>query len=64
MPTTAAPQYVVDDRGQRKAVILDIGKYEEMVEDLESLALIADAKKEPATPWETVKKRLKERGRI
>jgi PHD/YefM family antitoxin component YafN of YafNO toxin-antitoxin module len=64
MPTATAPQYVVDDRGHKKAVILNIDKYEEMVEDLESLALIADAKKGPATPWETVKKRLKERGRI
>jgi hypothetical protein len=43
---------------------MDIDEYEEMVEDLESLALIADAKKQPTTPWETVKKRLKAHGRI
>ena len=39
--------YIIDKNGRKKAVILDIVEYEELLEDIESLALIADAKDEP-----------------
>lgn len=64
MSVATTPQYVVDGRGHKKAVILGIDEYQEIIEDLASLALIADAKKGPSTPLETVKKRLRDRGRI
>ena len=57
-------EYIVDKNGQKKSVILDIGEYEELLEDIESLALIADTKEEPKIPFEEIKKRLKARDRL
>ena len=38
------PEYVTDSEGNKKAVILPIGEYEELLEDLEDLAFAADRK--------------------
>ncbi len=57
-------EYIVDKNGQKKSVILDIGEYEELLEDIESLALIADTKEEPKIPFEEIKKRLKASDRL
>ena len=57
-------QYIVDEEGHKRAVVMDIDSYEELLEDIESLALIADAKQEPTVSFEDVKKRLKASGRL
>ncbi len=55
-------QYIVDEGGHKRAVVMDIDSYEELLEDIECLALIADAKKEQTVSFEDVKKRLKASG--
>ena len=37
-------QYVTDENGEKKAVILDIGTYEQLLEDILDLAAIAERK--------------------
>ena len=61
---TKAEEYIVDKKGRKKSVILDIKEYEELLEDIESLALIADTKDEPKRSFEEIKKRLKANGRL
>ena len=56
--------YLIDKNGLIKAVILDIVEYEELLEDIESLALIADAKDEPKRSFEEIKTRLRASGRL
>jgi hypothetical protein len=42
------PEYVTDSDGNKKAVILPIGEYEDLLEDLQDLA-VATERKEEAT---------------
>jgi hypothetical protein len=39
--------YVTDGDGNKKAVILPIAEYEELLEDLQDLAIAAERKNEP-----------------
>ena len=59
-----AEEYIVDKKGRKKSVVLDIKEYEDLLEDVESLALIADTKNEPKRSFEVIKKRLKASGRL
>lgn len=55
-------QYVVDRKGQKTAVILSIGAYEELLEYLHDLSTIAERRDEPTITFEDIKKGLKEDG--
>jgi len=57
-------KYVVDESGVKKAVILPIEDYEELLEDIHDLAIIAERKDEPAISFEELKKKLKADGLI
>lgn len=50
--------YITDEKGRKTAVILPIKEYEELLEGLEDLAIIAERKDEPTEPLETVTERL------
>jgi len=52
------PQFITDADGNKAFVILPIEDYQELMEDLEDLAAIAEQKDEPAVSWETVKQGL------
>ncbi len=41
-------QYIVDENGNKQSVILPISIFQELMEDLEDLAKIAERKDEPA----------------
>jgi hypothetical protein len=41
------PEYVTDSHGNKKAVILPIAEYEELLEDLQDLAVAAQREDEP-----------------
>ncbi len=60
---TAAPSadYIVKN-GKRTAVILPIEEYEELLQDLDDLAVIVRRKDEPTIPLAEVKRRLKKNG--
>ena len=55
-------QYIVDEKGKKTAVILSIEKYEELLEDLHDLSIIAERQYEPTIAFEDLKKELKEEG--
>ena len=55
-------QYIVDGKGQKTAVILSIGEYGELLEDLHDLSIITERRDEPTITFEDVKKGLKEDG--
>ena len=40
-------QYVVDEKGQKTAVIIPVEEYEELLEDIHDLAIIAERRDEP-----------------
>ena len=57
-------QFIVDESGTKKAIILPIEDYEELLEDIHDLAVIAERKEEQTTHFEDLKKRLKADGII
>ena len=55
---SAQPQYITDANGEKMAVILPLADYQELMEDLEDLAAIAERKDEVAIPLETALKAI------
>lgn len=55
-------QYITDEKGKKTAVILPIEEFEELLEDLQDLAVLAERRDEPAIPHEEVVARLKRDG--
>jgi hypothetical protein len=55
-------QYLTDEHGERTAVVLPISEYEELLEDLEDLAVIAQRRNEPVISHEEVLAELKRDG--
>lgn len=43
---TLNPQYVTDENGEQTAVILPIGAFRDLLEDIEDLAAIAERREE------------------
>jgi hypothetical protein len=40
------PQYITDEKGEKKSVILPISEFEELIEDIEDLAAVAERREE------------------
>ncbi len=57
-------QYVVDADGTRTAVILSIEQYEQLLEDLHDLAIVAERRSEQPISLATMKARLKRDGTL
>ena len=55
------PKYIVDEKGRKQSVVLPIREYEELLEDLADLALIAERRNDPTVSLESVKDRIKAR---
>jgi len=55
-------QYIIDPKGKKRAVILPIKQYEQLIEDLHDLAIVAERKNEKSIGIEEMKRRLKKRG--
>jgi PHD/YefM family antitoxin component YafN of YafNO toxin-antitoxin module len=55
-------QFVTDGEGRKVAVVLPVEEYEELLEDLQDLAVIAERRDEPRVAWEDMKRRLREDG--
>ncbi len=60
--TILREQYVVDTKGKKTAVILSIKRYEQLVEDLHDLAVVAERRDEEPISLEEMKRRLKKDG--
>ena len=55
-------EYIVDAKGKRIKVLLDIKQYHEILEDPEDLRILVERKDEATSPLEEVEARLKARG--
>jgi hypothetical protein len=55
-------QYITDEKGNKTAVILPIEEFEELLEDLQDLAMLAERRDEPTVPHEELVARLKRDG--
>lgn len=58
----ADEQYITDASGNRTGVILSIERYEQLIEDLHDLAVIAERRCETPISLEEVKRRLERDG--
>ena len=57
-----AVQYLTDESGQKTAVVIPLSDYEELLEDLQDLATIANRRNEPTTSHEDFVEELKRDG--
>ncbi|MCR4293677.1 MAG: hypothetical protein NUV76_12465 [Candidatus Kuenenia sp.] len=55
-------RFIVDESGNKTSVILPLEDYEELLEDIHDLTIIAERKDEPSISLEELKKRLKADG--
>jgi hypothetical protein len=56
------PEYITDGEGNRKSVILPIDEYEQLLEDLEDMAAIAERRNEPAVSHQDILQELQADG--
>jgi hypothetical protein len=57
-------QYVTNETGKKVAVILPIKEFEELLDDIEDLAVLAERRDEPTISHEELSAKLKRDGRI
>ena len=58
------PKYVTDGDGRKTAVILPIEEYDELLEDMEDLAVAAERRDEPTIPHAKAVAELKRDGHL
>ena len=58
----AEVQYITDDKGEKKGVIMNISDYQSLMEDVEDLTACAERRDEATIPHEEFLKKLKEDG--
>ncbi len=57
-------EYITDEKGNKKSVILPISAFKELIEDIEDLAAIAERKIEPTVSHEKFLEELRNDGLI
>ena len=57
--STAQEQYVVDANGKKTGVILSLKHYQQLMQDLHDLAVVAERRDEKPISLEEMKRRLK-----
>jgi hypothetical protein len=58
------PQYVTNEAGEKTAIILPIEAFEELLEDIENLAIVAERREEPTMAHDQLVTELKRDGLI
>jgi len=53
------PQYITDEQGNRVSVVLPVAEYEELLEDVDALAAVAERRDEPTISHEQLIAKLK-----
>jgi PHD/YefM family antitoxin component YafN of YafNO toxin-antitoxin module len=56
------PEFITDKEGNKKAVVLSISDFRELMEDLEDLAVMAERRNEPTISHEDLLAELKNDG--
>ena len=59
---SAGTQFLIDAGGAKLAVVIPMDEYEELLEDLDDLAVVAERRDGPKVSLEDVKRRLQEDG--
>jgi hypothetical protein len=57
-------QFLVDDRGKKTGVVIDLREYRELWEDFYDAALARARRKEPRESLSAVKRRLRRDGKL
>ena len=57
-------KYIVDETGQKTDIIIPLDEYEELLEDLHDLAVIAERIDEPTVSFDELKRKLRVNGII
>jgi hypothetical protein len=57
-------QFITNESGEKTAVILPIDEFQELVEDLEDLAIVAERRDEPTITHQELLAELKQDGLI
>ena len=57
-------QFVVNERGQKTGVVIDLREYRELWEDFYDVALAGARRKEPRESLVAVKRRLRRNGKL
>ncbi|OEU49223.1 MAG: hypothetical protein BA871_07080 [Desulfuromonadales bacterium C00003096] len=55
-------QYIINESGEKTAVIIPAGEYEELLEDLHDLAVVAERRGDPTISFEELKEKLRKDG--
>ncbi|MBC8205018.1 hypothetical protein ISS30_09485 [bacterium] len=56
------PQFIVDREGKKTAAVIPIEEYEELIEDLHDLAIIAERRDEASITFDELKETLRNDG--
>lgn len=64
MKPDSKPQYITDDQGNRVSVVLPVNDYQELLDDLEDLAAVAERRDEESVSHDDVIKSLKASGKL
>jgi PHD/YefM family antitoxin component YafN of YafNO toxin-antitoxin module len=59
-----AAEYIVDKKGRKKGVLLSLDHYEQLMEDLHDLTVIAGRKSEKTVPFLKTPKHQRKNGRL
>ncbi len=57
-------RYVIDTSGKKTGVLLSLKRYEQLMEDLHDLAVVAERRHEEAISLDEMKRRLRKDGRL
>lgn len=58
------PKYITDESGNKKSVVISISEYNELMEDIEDLAKVAERREEYTISHKELLTQLKEDGLI
>jgi len=59
-----SPQFVVDASGKKSMVLLRMDVFEDLIEDLHDLAIVAERRKDKRTSYEAFRAELKKEGKL
>jgi len=62
--TQEKEKYIVDETGAKTDIVIPLEEYEELLEDIHDLAIIAERKDEPTVSLKELKKKLRVNGLI
>ncbi|MDM8569756.1 hypothetical protein QUF50_09660, partial [Thiotrichales bacterium HSG1] len=58
------PEYITDEKGQKKSVVISISGFQELMEDIADLVTISERKNEPTISHQELIKSLEKDGFI